>query len=59
MAEPDGRVKISVYIKREMNDWLASAARERGMSKSAFLALLVYDARERERTRSLRGGEDG
>lgn len=59
MAVPDGRVKISVYMKREMNDWLRAAARERGMSKSAFLALLVYDARERERTRSLRGGEDG
>lgn len=58
--QEEERTKVSVYMRRDLSDWLSQYARLRGVSKSALLASMVYDARERERERSaLRGGVNG
>ena len=39
--QEEERTKVSVYMRRDLSDWLSQYARLRGVSKSALLASMV------------------
>lgn len=45
---PRGFVRVYIDLEPDLSDWASKAARERGMSKRAFLRVLIINEKAKE-----------